>query len=114
MRSALTNLERPRANAPIPDLRRLRAFVVVAEELHFRRAAERLVMAQSPLSRIIKSLEQDIGVPLFIRNRRNVWLTEAGAALLGEARELMQRADLAIYRVRRLRGEPREQDGGTE
>jgi DNA-binding transcriptional LysR family regulator len=84
----------------IPELRRLEAFVAVAEELHFRRAAKRLVMAQSPLSRMIKGLERDIGVELFVRTRRSVRLTEAGEAMLPDARDLLKRAERAIGRAR--------------
>lgn len=91
---------RPTAAPAIPDLRRLHAFVVVAEELHFRRAATRLVMAQSPLSRVIKKLEHDVGVQLFVRNRHSVRLTPAGAALLDDARELLRQANSAVERAR--------------
>jgi DNA-binding transcriptional LysR family regulator len=91
----------PLVPAPaIPDLRRLHAFVVVAEELHFRRAATRLAMAQSPLSRIIQKLEHDIGAALFVRNRHSVRLTAAGTALLDDARDLLQRANGAVERAR--------------
>jgi len=90
---------------PIPDLRRLNAFVVVAEELHFRRAAERLMMAQSPLSRMIKSLEHDIGATLLVRNRRRVTLTEAGEAMLESARDVLKRAERAVRRVRLMERE---------
>ena len=86
----------------MPDLRRLYAFVVVAEELHFRRAAQRLVMAQSPLSRLIKGLERDVGAVLFKRTRRSVKLTRAGQALLHDARELLGLTERAVKRVRRL------------
>ncbi|HEY0382338.1 MAG TPA: LysR family transcriptional regulator [Candidatus Elarobacter sp.] len=86
----------------IPDLRRLYAFVVVAEELHFRRAAIRLAMAQSPLSRVIKALERDLGVTLFRRTRRTVQLTPAGEALLADARDLIERAEQAVARARGL------------
>jgi DNA-binding transcriptional LysR family regulator len=84
----------------LPELRRLHAFVVVAEELHFRRAAERLVMAQSPLSRMIKGLEHDVGAVLFTRTRRTVKLTSAGEALLAEVRDLLDRAERAVERAR--------------
>lgn len=84
----------------LPELRRLQAFVVVAEELHFRRAAERLVMAQSPLSRMIKGLEHDVGAVLFTRTRRTVKLTPAGEALLAGVRDLLERAERAVERAR--------------
>ncbi|HWT04960.1 MAG TPA: LysR family transcriptional regulator [Xanthomonadales bacterium] len=90
------------AGPALPDLRRLHAFVVVAEELHFRHAAERLLMSQSPLSRMIKSLEHDIGTELFVRSRRSVRLTAEGAALLDDARDLLRRAERAVARARRL------------
>jgi DNA-binding transcriptional LysR family regulator len=93
--------ERSAANLALPDLRRLHAFLVVAEELHFRRAAERLVMAQSPLSRMIKGLEHDVGVALFVRSRRSVKLTAAGKAMVADVRELLECAAHAVARARR-------------
>jgi DNA-binding transcriptional LysR family regulator len=99
----VTDAERDVSAPAIPELRRLRAFVVVAEELHFRRAAERLLMAQSPLSRMIKGLEDDIGVALFVRTRRSVRLTLEGTAMLDDARSLLSLAERAIARVRLLR-----------
>jgi DNA-binding transcriptional LysR family regulator len=83
------------------ELRQLRYFVAVAEELHFGRAAERLHMSQSPLSRAIRELEHELGLLLFTRTTRRVELTPAGAALLERARRALAEVDLAVDDARR-------------
>jgi DNA-binding transcriptional LysR family regulator len=77
------------------ELRQLRYFVMLAEELHFGRAARRLSITQPPLSFNIRRLEEDIGVRLFERDSKRVVLTPAGAAFLREARHLLEHAQRA-------------------
>lgn len=90
------------------ELRELRYFVAVAEELHFGRAAERLEIAQPPLSRAIAQLERRLGVALLERTSRKVTLTAAGAVLLSEARAILSAAATAERRTREAaRSRPR-------
>ncbi|MEG3626601.1 LysR family transcriptional regulator [Streptomyces poriticola] len=86
------------------ETRELRYFMAVAEELHFGRAAERLGMAQPPLSRAIQQLERRLGVRLLERNRRGVSLTGAGEVLLHEGRAALDAATAAARRTRRAGG----------
>jgi DNA-binding transcriptional LysR family regulator len=83
------------------ELRHLRYFQAVAEELSFSKAAHKLHVAQPALSRAVKELEGMLGVELFSRTRRTVALTAAGSVLLNETRLILQRVDEAIRRVQR-------------
>jgi DNA-binding transcriptional LysR family regulator len=84
----------------VPELRQLRAFVAVAEELHFTRAAERLHLGQQAVSKTIAQLEAELGVALLERTTREVRLTAAGAALLASGRDALAAADAAFEAAR--------------
>lgn len=84
------------------ELRHLRYFVAVAEELHFTRAAQRLGMEQPPLSQQIRALEAEIGTPLFERRARAVTLTDAGRGFLDDARAILAQVQRATDHARRV------------
>jgi DNA-binding transcriptional LysR family regulator len=90
---------------PIPiELRHLRYFVAVVEELHFTRAAERLHLSQPPLSQAVRALERELGVQLLRRTSRVVTPTEAGRIFADEARKVLALVDLAVAEARRAGG----------
>jgi DNA-binding transcriptional LysR family regulator len=84
------------------ELRQLRYFVAVAEELHFGRAAERLYVAQSPLSRQIRGLERELKTELLKRTTRRVELTAAGEVVLERSRRILREIDETIEVVARM------------
>ena len=88
------------------ELRHVRYVTAIAEELHFGRAAERLMISQPPLSQQIKKLENQIGAELFRRTKRRVEVTDAGRAFLDEGRRALEHADQAVLAAQRVsRGE---------
>ncbi|MDX3762212.1 MULTISPECIES: LysR family transcriptional regulator [Streptomyces] len=86
------------------ELRHLQHFVAVAEDQHFTRAAERLMVSQSGLSSSIRALERELQAPLFVRTTRRVTLTEAGRALLGEAERILAQVRSAQDAVAAVQG----------
>lgn len=89
-------INRVRCQGYLMELRHLRRFITVAEELHFTRAAKRVRVEQSPLSKTIKQLEDELGLRLFDRDHRNTQLTQAGHSFLKDARGVIQLLDCAI------------------
>ena len=79
------------------ELRHLKYFIAVAEELHFARAARRVHIAQPSLSKQIQQLEQELGFPLFYRTKQRVELLDAGHVFLDEAQRLLRQAEGAIH-----------------
>ena len=86
------------------DLRALHYFVVVAEERNVTRAAERLKMSQPPLSNQIKGLEEELGVPLFVRGKRRLTITEAGRLLYRRARQILELSEQTRQEVQSTEG----------
>src|SRR3990170_2948615 len=103
LQSALVDAHEPRRQPPEwLELRDLRYFLAVAEELNFTRAAERLHLAQQALSAAIRALERDLGLELFTRSTRHVALTAAGEALVSGARHVLESAAEAVDQVKRV------------
>src|SRR5262249_2229238 len=90
------------------EVRHLRYFIAVAEELHFNRAAERLPVSQAPLRQQIQHLEEEVQVRLFERSKRWVRLTSAGRLFLEHARQVLIEVDGAVLAVRRTIGGERD------
>src|SRR5215218_3008351 len=86
----------------MPELRQLRAFVAVAEELNFTRAAERLHLRQQAVSKSVQQLERELAVELLERTTREVSLTPAGAKLLAAGRDALAATDAAFERARTI------------
>jgi DNA-binding transcriptional LysR family regulator len=84
------------------NFRQLKYFAILADELHFRRAAERLHITQAPLSLAIQTLERELGTTLFVRTRRRVSLTESGALLRTDARAILDRVEQSRAAIRDL------------
>jgi DNA-binding transcriptional LysR family regulator len=98
------------------ELRQLKCFVALSEELHFRKAAERVGLAQTALSAQIRKLEDELGFPLFFRTTRHVSLTQAGSVFLAEVREVLSQLDRGIEQAREanLSGLNRLRIGGID
>src|ERR1044071_3773497 len=88
------------------DITRLRSFVALADRLHFGQTAKQVHLSQPALSKQIRLLEEEVGAPLFHRDRHGVRLTSVGAALADDARDLVLQTDAVLERARRAaRGE---------
>src|SRR6476469_5035960 len=105
-RSPLSRYARRRIAGVQPELRLIRYFVAVAEEGNFTRAAERLHIAQPPLSVAVRQLEEQLGVALLDRSSRRVRLTAAGEQLLEQGRELLAHADTVVGDVQAVERSP--------